>query len=469
MKARGIICIFMLLIALQAGAQYISEILEYTPAPGQLINVNPWGTPEGAGSIEGSINGTMSLGAFGGYVVFRFEDAVENDPQNPFGVDFTIFGNPMPDWSEPGVVWVMKDENDNGKPDDTWYELAGSDHWFSGTVKHYRVEYFNPGRDSAADVPWIDHLGNQGFIRVNTIYTQAYYPMHDSFPHIDPLSHELEGTLLYGSVFENSTGIKSVRRAFGYADNQLRGSAPYTLPDNPYTRDMENSGGDAFDISWAVDSAGRYVELDRVHFLKVQSGLLADGGRLGELSTELTGAVDVLPDPSISGEAAMVVIKDLPPRLMDSEYQLEFAVFQEGRLDPEAMVHWTTSHSGASVDENHVLRISEEGALSVTAALSGRPEIQATVSTTVRFTQTHAEDIRAEGSLLYPNPTYGEFRIRIPEGGSISLYNTAGQILMQHDDYQPEALLDISALPSGIYPVQIAWGDSQRWIKLLKR
>ena len=88
----------MLVSALQAGAQYIAELMEYTPAPGQLINMSPWGTPAGARSIEGDINGSLSLGAFGGYVVFRFEHPVENDPQNPYGVDFTILGNPKPDW-----------------------------------------------------------------------------------------------------------------------------------------------------------------------------------------------------------------------------------------------------------------------------------------------------------------------------------------------------------------------------------
>ena len=118
--------------------------MEYTPAPGQLINTAPWGTPDGARSIEGSVDGSLCLGAFGGFVIFRFEDPVENDPSNPFGIDFTIFGNPVADWAEPGVVWVMKDENENGKADDTWYELAGSDYFFSTTSHNSSVTYYNP-------------------------------------------------------------------------------------------------------------------------------------------------------------------------------------------------------------------------------------------------------------------------------------------------------------------------------------
>ena len=180
--------------------------MEYKPAPGQLINETPWGTPDGVRSLEGGLGGTASLGAFGGYVVFRFEQAVENDPLNPYGVDFSIFGNPMPGWSEPGVVWVMKDDNLNGEADDTWYELAGSDYWFSSTRKGYGVSYTNPGGDQAMDVPWEDQSGGRGTIRANTAHTQPYYPLHDSFPSIDPDRYSLEGTCLTGLVAGTSPG-----------------------------------------------------------------------------------------------------------------------------------------------------------------------------------------------------------------------------------------------------------------------
>ena len=77
----------------------------------------------------------MSLGGFGGYVVVGFDQPVVNDPRNPYGVDFTISGNAFEAaakgyWSEPGAVMVMRDDNGNGLPDDTWYELAGSNYWF---------------------------------------------------------------------------------------------------------------------------------------------------------------------------------------------------------------------------------------------------------------------------------------------------------------------------------------------------
>ena len=165
-------------------AQYISEVLEYKPAPGQFINSSPWGIPNSANSLIGGVTGSMSLGAFGGYVIFKFANPVENHPDNPFGVDFTIFGNPLDEWSEQGIVSVMKDENENGLPDDTWYELAGSEYFFSSTIKNYEVNYTNPNQASAADVPWTDNQGDSGAVLANGFHTQPYYPLADSFPEV---------------------------------------------------------------------------------------------------------------------------------------------------------------------------------------------------------------------------------------------------------------------------------------------
>src|SRR5690554_8135894 len=87
----------------------------------------------------------------------------------------------------------------------------------------------------------------------------------------------------------------SYQRGFGYADNQPRGQAPWTTPDNPYVPTIENAGGDGFDISWAVDGEGNYVDLDEVHFIKVVAAMQNNAGWLGEVSTEITGAAMVQP------------------------------------------------------------------------------------------------------------------------------------------------------------------------------
>lgn len=67
----------------------------------------------------------VSLGAFGGSITLQFSSGIKNDANNPYGVDFTVFGNPTPTWSEPGIIQVLKDENKNGLPDDTGKRLPG--------------------------------------------------------------------------------------------------------------------------------------------------------------------------------------------------------------------------------------------------------------------------------------------------------------------------------------------------------
>jgi len=471
LKSRWLIFILALLGHSVSEAQYITDVMEYTPAPGQLINTAPWGIPAGAMSIEGSVEGSLSLGAFGGYVIFRFENPVENDPSNPFGVDFTIFGNSIVDWAEPGVVWVMKDENENGKADDTWYELAGSDYLFNSTIRGQRVTYYNPGGDEAQDISWEDILDNSGWIRTNSAHTQPYYPLADSFPSIPQENYQLTGSQIEGLVFEHPSGMKSIERAFGYADNHLRGSVPYTLPDNPYTREVENSGGDAFDIGWAVDSAGQYVELNRIHFIKVQCGILDNGGILGELSTEITGALDIPPDPSVTGETEMVVIRDLPPLLEAGEYQMEVFIYHNGRIRNNGSVYWTTSGSGATVDDHQMLKVTEEGPLTVTATLSDRPEISASVSTLVQLNRTGGllKVMSGDKQWPYPNPFTDYFKVRGTRNSSLIVYDASGKALIRMNRNREETTLDMSGYPAGIYLVRIGGDDSVEWYKMIKR
>jgi hypothetical protein len=79
----------------------------------------------------------VSLGGYGGYIIFGFDHMVENHAGK---MDFHILGNASysntsnPDASrkggscESGVVMVSYDANGNGLPDDEWYELAGSEY-----------------------------------------------------------------------------------------------------------------------------------------------------------------------------------------------------------------------------------------------------------------------------------------------------------------------------------------------------
>jgi len=461
--------LFMLLtVSLPGRSQYISEVLEYKPAPGQLINSVPWGVPSSANTITGGINGSLSLGAFGGYVVFEFDGPVENHPDNPYGVDFTIFGNAYQDWSEPGIVSVMKDVNGNGLPDDTWYELAGSDYWFSSTAKDYEVTYTNPGA-SCEDIPWADNKGNAGVVYTISNYTQPYYPQRDSFPGIDPDSYLLAGTRIQPCIDSSEVIIRSLRRSFGYADNTSKGPGIHTIPDNPYTNELENSGGDAFDISWAVDPGGNYIDLDRIHFVKVHNGVLANAGYLGELSTEIRGAVDVPPDASVNGQMQTVVIRDLPPVIKTSSFQMEVLAFDSGRLNHDAEILWMTSKPEASVSDDNLLNVTESGELELTAWLAGDPAIADTVSVLVELSSSADEPgnetVRAS---IFPNPSRNYICIRDVEECVVMILDPSGQVLYRKENYSRNEIIDVSSFPVGIYFVRIITSSDYSTLKLAR-
>ncbi|GEM_PF-509419 len=281
---------------LMAQSPYVANVLEYKPAPGQFINSSPWGDASSAQTLIGGINGTVSLGAFGGYVILGFDHSIENDPANPYGVDFTIFGNPFTGWSEPGIVYVMKDENNNGQADDTWYQLKGSDYELPSTDAAYSIMYANPG--GSFDVPWRDYHNITGVVKANAYHTQPYYPSPTHFPTMNQRFERYGGTLIEGNVDDsNPTYIQSFALDYGYADNHPKqGGDPLTQPDNPATIGIiEGAGGDAMKIEWAIDESGNTVVLDQIDFVKIQTGMNRNCGWLGEASTEVCGVVDVGP------------------------------------------------------------------------------------------------------------------------------------------------------------------------------
>ena len=449
---------------------YISEVLGYTPAPGQFINKPPLGDPESALSIIGGVEGAVSLGAFGGSMVFRFEQPVINHPDHPFGVDFILFGNPFHNFSEPGIVSVMKDENGNGLPDDTWYELAGSDYFFSSTKRNHEVTYFNPGGSIAADVPWTDNLGNTGHVFANTFHEQPYYPDNDLFPHIPAEQLTLSGTLISGHLTgSDGTGlVQSHPRAFGYADNFLRGTGPWHIPGNPYNRENDNAGGDGFDIGWAVDSAGNYVDLDMIHFVKVHTAMLADAGALGEVSAEIRGGVVTRPDSTATGPLDMVVIKDLPPLISSREFPVEALAFHRGRVQHDRQIVITTDLEGSHVDKNGMLHLTRSGELTLTACLADQPGICDAVTTLVDIQDTtNLTDLREMDLQVYPNPASNAIRLTGISNATVILYNIAGEQLRRWDACDAHQSLDLGGVLPGIYFIRVAHTQYHRSLKLI--
>lgn len=262
-----------------------SKVYEYMPAPGQFINDT---TPSGSGfdgtqtTHEKAIeyaesrlkkNSFVSLGGFGGYIVVGFDHDVVNAPK----YDFEVVGNPNPSSSEPGVVWVMKDENENGLPDDTWYELAGSETGKTTTMQDYAITYYRPTAPKMA-VRWVDNLGNSGEIN----YLESEHPQDYYYPQwVTEESYTLRGTRLEARNYDNGGNWTLPPYDWGYSDN-------YSAEDY-----FSNERANRFDISNAVNAMGESVQLDYINFVRVQCAVNAQSGHLGEISTEVCGFKDL--------------------------------------------------------------------------------------------------------------------------------------------------------------------------------
>ena len=259
----------------------ITRVFEYVPAPGQYINVLPAATSEDTPetmrqkSEAALTSGSMiCLGGFGGYVVFGFDHTIVNRDGN----DFVVLGNAIPTWAEPGVIMVSFDANGNGLPDDEWFEIAGSEYHKPTTIKGYEITYYKPDTEPAnANEPnyirWTDNRGQSGFLSKNSNHTQTYYPlwMGDSYT--------LKGTYMEENLSEPSgsgTSWVSTAVGWGYADN---------WPNNDPRAEI--------DIDWAVDKNGNPVKLKGIDFVRVHTGNRAEGGWLGEISTEVAGFIDL--------------------------------------------------------------------------------------------------------------------------------------------------------------------------------
>ena len=277
-----------------------NKVLDYTPAPGQFINETKTGGFDGtettreaaiayaeARMSETDSNGNpnpiwVSLGGFGGYIVVGFDHSIANTGD----YDLCILGNSFSGSSEPGVVWVMQDENGNGEPDDTWYELAGSETGKESTIQNYAVTYYRPS-GACMPVQWTDNLGNSGEIDyLKQFHRQDYYyPLW-----IEEDSYTLRGTCLEPRNYDasgNGSYWVNAEYDWGYVDN-------FSPTDRVGEGDNSNAVANTnhFKISNAIDCDGEPINLEYIDFVKVQCAVNAKSGWLGELSTEVFGFYD---------------------------------------------------------------------------------------------------------------------------------------------------------------------------------
>lgn len=216
-----------------------TSVVSYLPI-GQFANNSGWGYlgTKFAGKTAPETTG-VSLGSFGGFIEFKFENGIKNDEKNPYGIDFVIYGNAFNGNPEAGAVQVSEDGT-------TWYELAGSN-------------YYND---------------NFTYNAPSSGFSKAY-----------------SGTLRNTSVVYTKGSSRVSAKLGSLNAVEVCPAAWFPLLTNFTAFDGNPTGGDGFDLEWAVDiSTGLPVDVTgkTFHYVRVYSAVL-DFGRFGETSAEITG------------------------------------------------------------------------------------------------------------------------------------------------------------------------------------
>ncbi|MBS5550974.1 MAG: PKD domain-containing protein [Bacteroides sp.] len=281
---------------------YITKVLEYRPAPGQFVNTMPQYkegdtqatmNEKALNAIGNNTRRMITLGGYGGYVTVGFDHTIRNAKD---ANDFLVLGNAFENSSEPGIIQVAYDVNQNGQPDEEeWFEIAGSAHhapkhelWYEQakqagniveTYLDYSITYKKPAKEPTTNeekenyIFWEDNKGHKGYKVMNQFHPQPYYPQW-----IEEEQLVFTGTCLPQNGINQGTDKNFVLPSFtyGYADN--------------YPNDAEKA---AIDIDWAVDKDGNPANLPGVDFIKIYTGVNQENGWLGENSTEVCGVTDL--------------------------------------------------------------------------------------------------------------------------------------------------------------------------------
>lgn len=182
---------------------------------------------------------------------------------------------------------VSIDRNNNGLPDDEWYELAGSEYHKPETRHGFQITYTRPAADKVPTpdnnspitdttyILWETGDGKKGYIAKN-----AYHNRTTTLRGLPKT-----GCSSAGRVWPTTPWTKAAEKALTSSFTPTTGATWTTT----LTAKRQNS----FDIGWAVDSLGNPVHLPGVDFIRVYTGVNQQCGWLGETSTELSRAEDL--------------------------------------------------------------------------------------------------------------------------------------------------------------------------------
>lgn len=213
-----------LFIATLAEAQFADSVVAYTSgagvganftnenaALGEPARVNPFGESVDPFNPPYGTNQIVSVGA-GGSLTVQFNSPILNNPANPFGADFIVFGNS-------GFVITNGDFTGGGITDGSLF-----------------------GNNTGETRVWVS-LDNITYYQLNP----ALAPIIDTLLPTDsdgdfqrPADPSLDNADFAG---QNLSGIRSLYQGSG--------------------------GGTGFDISWAQDGSGNSVSLPGISFIRV--------------------------------------------------------------------------------------------------------------------------------------------------------------------------------------------------------
>lgn len=330
-----------------------TALYAYLPAPAQFVNegVTTGGWGDAYDSTGTTLKGTsatgVSLGFFGGYAVYEFENPIADDPTHPYGADFIVYGNAFWNNSEAGCIQVSQGPDDDGNWE--WYDIAGS-MYYTKSTPNASIKFTNPNPNedkgittagatsTLADVSYdltVNGTTTPGTVTKNTFHNHSWFPLNanyfaasgsraamakvDEFSFVSRTlaSNGVTDKLTFtGTLLTNYPGTnKTAEIGFGYCDVHPNKTLGGTIAYNPYqtftsssdydTKVAGTSGGDPIDIAWAVKSNGTPAKLGSIKYVRIYTGMAQMNGIFGEISTEVCGVA------ACTGTGAGVATSDL--------------------------------------------------------------------------------------------------------------------------------------------------------------
>ncbi len=265
--------------AFSNNSPYITKVFDYQYGPGQnAVQISfDWKGNDFIGEPWKNLKKYTSLGGWGGYIIAGFDHFVKNGD----GVDFAIYTQPGAG-SEPGVVYVMNDLNNDGLPNDgEWLEIKGSEYEHAETIHNYHVTYFKP--INKGNITWKDNQGQSGELLPHYGSDTWWWSGYGDKSEVSYDGERLPNG--YVNISSDPTienwAVRQGLFAYGYAECYSNLDYNISLKAN------------LFDISNAVDNTGTIKNLTDISFIKVQSGIFQVAGWLNEISPEISGAADL--------------------------------------------------------------------------------------------------------------------------------------------------------------------------------